>query len=38
LRVGFEAAAYGGVFEVTVLLSGAKAKQEFKGELNLAEE
>jgi hypothetical protein len=38
LRVGFERAAYKGVFEVTALLNGAQAKQEFGGELNLAEE
>jgi hypothetical protein len=38
VRVGFETAAHEGVFEVTGLLNGAQAKQEFRGELNLAEE
>jgi hypothetical protein len=38
LRVGFERAAPEGVFEVTALLNGAQAKQEFRGELNLVEE
>jgi hypothetical protein len=38
LRVGFETTAHEGVFEVTALLNGTQAKQEFRGELNLAEE
>jgi hypothetical protein len=38
LNVGFETTAYEGVFEVTALLNGAQAKEEFRGELNLAEE
>jgi len=38
LRIGFEIAAHEGVFEVTASLNGAQAKQEFRGELNLAEE
>jgi hypothetical protein len=38
LRVGFETTAHDGVFEETALFNGVQAKQEFRGELNLAEE
>jgi len=38
LSVGFKTAAHEDVFEVTASLNGAQAKQEFRGELNLAEE